>query len=821
MASLAEALAKIGKDQYNSGLTSGAAQALRNAQVASQGIGKGLIGAGDEIGAFGTDLQTYATNQLAAQLAAKSRAGMELDPVTGQPIDPTGQGVAELMAQARAAQQNVDPLLLDRIEPIPAIRDSVTGEITQEGVPGRSGGVNPNFNPSNLAGMVNFKSLSDTADRLGKDRRDAAEELRKIAAEKQLRSLDPYKLEQEKWQAELLEQKKNLNALQETRTQAKHELDQLQLKAKTKLTKAERTNLLKDIALKRKEISQKDREWNLKNQKLQADINFTRRTTTSIDVEDEKRKAETGKIEALTDVERENLEKLQRENKKARKLEQDKIIMAPQFEKIMTAQAADAKAGITDFSNSSEFREYNRLFNLNRKNRRKNDALQAEFAERISNLDLPITPAQLIEAGVVLTNKAGEIVGYDYSPSAKTRLDRVLAIAYKDQFGTFGKPSATLIGQLRKSAIAQNAELSVGFKDAADIAAKDLDTRNERDFTRALQRGASRIDALEAGSERSKTIAELRKTLTDMPWVKDKPNLLDAALQKYSDEDLANTPIKFAVGKFGTTVDPKMDATDPKFGKVAWDQKEMAKYGLSPIDLKSKNTKLATFTTFEADVRTKLKKEHKRSSDTAIAKKASLALSRIPGYVDARINAKLKQEATDLANAEVVKGPSLIAADVAKMTQAIESDGVIAYMDTYLRTNHKPAYARSDPGDLKIEMQDMITKAENLYDGQIRDKITGKVKLQARAELYHAVLKMYAGSTGNSVAWWHNTTGAIGTEEGSGFLWLFDKGLDELSDDQFRTAISPYLPNNLLTGKLTKEEKIVQLEAQLAAARKE
>ena len=776
-----QALANIKSPTYSSGQAAALLTALD-----PDGVGKGLATTGTAIEGIGTDLQTAATANAKAQLLAASQAGMQIDPLTGQPIDPTGVNVDALLEEARTAT----PTGLD------------------------------------LGGMVDLDKLTQYQGTLAKDRRDATQELRALAGEERTAELHPYIKAEKNWQNQLLEQKKALKEIEEKRTAQKFTLEQLQRKANigkteagTAFTKTQRDELTKKITLLKKEIAHKDREWTLKNNNLEADLGFTRKRTAKVDAEIGSMGIKDAQEQVVTQIKKEELETKRRENRKEKRLEQDKIAMAPQFEKIITAQTADAKAGITDFSKSSEFKEYHRLFNVNRKNRRKNDALQAEFAERISNLNLPITPAQLIEAGVVLTNEAGEITGYDYSPSARKQLDRILATAYKAKFGTFGKPSSAIVDQLRKSAIAQNKELSVGFKDAADVASKEKVIRDTKDFNEALQAGIDQFRYDKPGTKLDTRVKNLRKELIKGPYVPEKAKLLNDALRPFIDRNLSETKIKLALGKFGK--EDKIEPDDPIFGKIKWDKKLMAKYKLSPIDLKSKKTKYAAFTTFESDFKRAIANNNIGASEGAIADKKGLALSRIPGYVTAKLSASLKHEASKKVDAVHIETPALIAKEVQEMTVALKNKGHIAYMTSYLEKNHAKAYAGMEPEDLKQSLGQAISRAEELYGNIIRDPMSGDINMSAQAELYHAVLKMYAGSTGDSTWWWHDTIGPKGTEFNQGFLWLSDKGLNRLSDDQFRSAVDTHMPNNLIGGDVSTEARIARLKAQLARLNKQ
>ena len=86
-----QALANIKSPTYSSGQAAALLTALD-----PDGVGKGLATTGTAIEGIGTDLQTAATANAKAQLLAASQAGMQIDPLTGQPIDPTGVNVDAL-----------------------------------------------------------------------------------------------------------------------------------------------------------------------------------------------------------------------------------------------------------------------------------------------------------------------------------------------------------------------------------------------------------------------------------------------------------------------------------------------------------------------------------------------------------------------------------------------------------------------------------------------------------------------------------------------------------------------------------------------------
>ena len=138
--------------EYNSDALRAMQDNLTANEKSSDRMVQALKDAGTNVLDIGTGLQKSATDQLKNELAKASRAGMQLDPVTGQPIDPTGSNLAAIMDRARSG------------------RDNATG--------------------FDMGGMVDFNALNQYQNKLAGDRETAADTLRKAAAEKQLRSLD-------------------------------------------------------------------------------------------------------------------------------------------------------------------------------------------------------------------------------------------------------------------------------------------------------------------------------------------------------------------------------------------------------------------------------------------------------------------------------------------------------------------------------------------------------------------------------------------------------------------------------------------------------
>jgi len=99
-----------------------------------------LRGAGTDVLDVGTGLQKAATDQFKSMLAKASRAGMQIDPDTGLPIDPGGDNLAAIMDRARSG------------------RDNATG--------------------FDMAGMVDLNALDQYQNELGKNRREVSKDIR-------------------------------------------------------------------------------------------------------------------------------------------------------------------------------------------------------------------------------------------------------------------------------------------------------------------------------------------------------------------------------------------------------------------------------------------------------------------------------------------------------------------------------------------------------------------------------------------------------------------------------------------------------------------
>ena len=132
--------------------------ASRTADI--QGMVDSAKGFGSNILDAGTSIQKFKTDQFKNALAQQSRAGMQLDPETGQPIDPTGSNLAAIMDRARSS------------------RDNATG--------------------FDMGGMVDFNALDQYQNKLGEDRRKVSKEFRDATefdrVQKLRKELDPYEI---------------------------------------------------------------------------------------------------------------------------------------------------------------------------------------------------------------------------------------------------------------------------------------------------------------------------------------------------------------------------------------------------------------------------------------------------------------------------------------------------------------------------------------------------------------------------------------------------------------------------------------------------
>ena len=126
--------------EYNSDALRAMQDNLTANEASSARMVQSLKDAGTGVFDVGTGLQKSATDQIKSMLAQASRAGMQLDPDTGLPIDPTGSNLAAIMDRARSG------------------RDNATG--------------------FDMGGMVDFNALDQYQNELGKDRREVSKDIR-------------------------------------------------------------------------------------------------------------------------------------------------------------------------------------------------------------------------------------------------------------------------------------------------------------------------------------------------------------------------------------------------------------------------------------------------------------------------------------------------------------------------------------------------------------------------------------------------------------------------------------------------------------------
>ena len=228
-------------------------------------VGDGIRAMGDGVKGIGTTFEDSATDQVMAQLAARSRQ------------DPTGAGVDALMAEAAAAKQNVDPLYLDK-----------TAD--------RSGGFN-----NDLSGMINLKSLETERERLRTGRESEADNLRKAAAEKQLRSLDLLKQKELTANIKQVEATTDKTKIEIIREKTAAALDPARLKANINKTEI-------DIDQIRNNMKWTDAEKELKITKLQNALDEDERKLGNINLESDQLQANAadfnanGKSSGLADL---------------------------------------------------------------------------------------------------------------------------------------------------------------------------------------------------------------------------------------------------------------------------------------------------------------------------------------------------------------------------------------------------------------------------------------------------------------------------------------------------------------------------------------
>jgi len=305
-------LAQLGEDRTPDYST--AVQALKNAQTAAADIPEGLIGAGTNIGALGKDLSTYATDDIKAQLLAASQAGMEIDPLTGQPIDATGGGVDALLEAARTAPS------------------------------------------SGLGGMANLSTLTDYHGTLADNRRKATGELRQVAEEIQKEKERPLDLNKKLFE-NIQEQAKAIHAPSIERSKAKLEQYKASIKGveATNAPQKARLNiekLNKEIAKLQSETTYNDKQANekdLKIQQLEAEIEASELVLANKELVDGQLQANSavfeahGNVEGLKDLKGKLIDNFEQGVVSTRLISRFKSLLANTLDKDHAITAADMK----------------------------------------------------------------------------------------------------------------------------------------------------------------------------------------------------------------------------------------------------------------------------------------------------------------------------------------------------------------------------------------------------------------------------------------------------------------------------------------------
>ena len=707
-----QALANIKNPGYSSGQAASLLAALD-----PDGIGKGLSTTGTAIQGIGTDLQKYATDQAAAQLAAQSRAGMQIDPLTGQPIDPTGQGVAELMAQARAAQQNVDPLYLDK-----------TAD--------RSAGFNPNFDLSNLSGMVDFKSLSDRADALGKDRRDAAKEFRDVAAEKQLRSLD----EANQTKARL-ENKRNNQIIQiaEFKEQRNALLDQLKLEEGALRVEFADENNQQKIDQMKAQIDKLNIEIKYKEDELVAGIDSTKAGT------------------ALKELELRTKERLEDDEDKK---DQDKEVVSTQIETYNTFKNISAEQGWTKLKqmmqqNFQEGIAQPRLISL----------AQQYLAE---NLD----PNESIDTAEIALLKGKR------SAAAKNKLVNVLskrlmknykglvpALANSKGFGQIIKSQATRM--------VESNEINSEFIKESKYTKRDISAVDKAKIDTKVDQAILTVDAMReayADNPNDTTVspddqlAKLRKLKTGI--------LETTNSQGETLTDKAGVEKQFRALR-DEILSARTDITLDSFAEPGQKKFNLTKVlGYSALDIKAdldanRTPKIdyANFKTFEATLGELIQRDKRfyNTSDAIKTRKLNDILRKIPGYTVLRKDAHFKlgiQERIQANQADlevnVDKDRKAFNEKVRISQDAV--DTIFSLIGENKRTSYKDILDK-DPTALR---EDIAKTVRNVYRLYTPDKMVGGVNLRSLApgqglsetvknELMYGVYRLYGA--GQSDGW--------------------------------------------------------------------
>ena len=627
---------------------------------------------------------------------------------------------------------------------------------------------------SDYSGFLDMKEITARDDALQLQDYAAAEEERKIAAETQLRSLDPHRLKIEKWKANLIEQEKGLNDLKETRAQAQHDLEQLQLKANTKLTNTQRSELRTNIKLKRKELSQYDRELQLGREKIQSAINLNTATGAYYGTLGSRQ-------QGLADKDRFDLE----EQKRSRT---EELTFGKQLGNVQRASQTSVKAGLI---------AANIEMNKNLEAFTENSRLQEQVKELIKLSDINIPDDMLKKAGVLLEDGS-----YNYSPGGHKKLKRLFNKQYGGKGSEYQGATSKFLNIMADTLIEENDELTQGFIEGQRVGALGVKGRAQEVITDRLVIMDKKLTyGNKDHATKTALIDRYTKELADeLP--KTTVAQIEEVMQPYRDELLKQDDLNL------TRIEERKVIVD---GKELMQQfvvpSDLAKeFGLTLIDLRSGQNNYTDFSTFESKLMTKLGADNSLNSPEAVAEVGRRMLSEIPGYPRARKQAEVLHRTREALDEQSLTTAKALHKQIGDFQIAVGDEGAATHIVTTLRKKHGDAYSGLNEKGQKINkltyikeehLQQSVDKTLNiayrLYKDKWMDPVTLKVSDAARAAIAHAVYKVYAASSVETPFYEAYEVLHPGTQ--SAGVLLHDYSVDQLDPDQMRTMLSPYLPN--------------------------
>jgi len=627
---------------------------------------------------------------------------------------------------------------------------------------------------SDYSGFLDMKEITARDDALQLQEYAAADEERKVAAETQLRSLDPHRLKIEEFKAALVEQEKGQNDLKETRAQAQHELEQLQLKANTKLTNTQRSELRTNIKLKRKELSQYDRELQLGREKIQSAINLNTATGAYYGTLGSRQLG-------LADKDRFDL-------KEQKRLRTEELTFGKQLGNVQRASQTSIKAGL--IAANIEMDKNLEAFT-------QNPRLQEQVKELIRLSDISISDDMLKKAGILLEDGT-----HNYTPGGYKKLKRLFNKHYGGEGSEYQGATSKFLNIIADTLIEENDELTQGFIEGKRVSDLGVKGRAQEIITDRLVIMDKKLTygGLDH-TAKTALIDQYTKELADeLP--RTTVSQIEEVMRPYRDELFKQDDLNLT-----KTVDRKVIVDGKEVMQQFVVPSDLAKeFGLTLIDLRAGQNTYTDFSNFESKLMTKLGRDNSLNSPEAIGEVGRRMLSEIPGYSRARKQAEVLYRTREALDEQSLTTAKKLHELIGAFQIEVQKEGDATHIVTTLRKKHGGAYSGLNEKGQKINKKTYISKehlqasvdktldiAYRLYKDKWMDPKTLKVSDAARAAIAHAVYKVYAASSVETP--WYEHYEVLHPKTQSAGVLLHDFSIDQLDADQMRTMLSPYLPN--------------------------